>query len=413
MRVLWCGDAVMSTGFARCTHAVCDHLHEQGHEVHVLGINYFGDPHKYPYPIYVCRQPFDGGEDAWGVSRLPYLVARLKPDVIVLLNDPWNIELYLDELAKLPGPCPPVVAWLAVDARNQEGEPLNRLAHVVTWTQFATDELVRGGYTGPSDIVPLGVDTKLLYPVERSAAREKCMPGLDADTREKFFVVGVVGRNQVRKRLDLAIESFARWIHEGGDLAASAMLYLHVGPTKDSGVDIHSLCAYYKLEGRVFISNPVLGHGLDDSLMRYVYSCLDVCLTTTQGEGWGLTTLEAMACGVLNAAPNFAALSRQGGWVTNDSLISIPASVNVMTAPLNGNLHTIGAVPTAGAVVSALRRARLMDPAERAGIIERALDLAKSHTWHRAAVNFTDILQRVVSSAATNTAKASTVPNAD
>ena len=54
-KILWYGDAVSNTGFARVTHSVLDHLKED-HEVVVYGINYQGDPHDYPFKIYPVSQ---------------------------------------------------------------------------------------------------------------------------------------------------------------------------------------------------------------------------------------------------------------------------------------------------------------------------------------------------------------------
>src|SRR5262245_40689869 len=125
-RVLFVGDAVVSSGFSRCTHAACDALHEAGWDVHVLGLNYYGDPHPHSHlSIYPCMQPLDHGRDVFGVSRLPFLIARLNPDVVVLLNDPWNVPAYLQQIKHdLPRgfEFPAVVGWLAVDADNQRGD---------------------------------------------------------------------------------------------------------------------------------------------------------------------------------------------------------------------------------------------------------------------------------------------------
>jgi len=41
------------------------------------------------------------------------------------------------------------------------------------------------------------------------------------------------------------------------------------------------------------------------------YSCFDVQVSTSQGEGWGLTTMEGMACGIPQIVPEWAAL---GEW---------------------------------------------------------------------------------------------------
>ena len=73
-RLFWVGDAVASTGFARATHKICDVLRET-YEVHVLGINYHGDPHPYPYTIYPAWVPFG---DAMGQRRMRGMGADIR-----------------------------------------------------------------------------------------------------------------------------------------------------------------------------------------------------------------------------------------------------------------------------------------------------------------------------------------------
>src|ERR1700753_1219789 len=91
-RLLWVGDAVSTSGFSLCTHRVCDYLHStEEYEIFVLGLNHYGDPPPSPYMIYPCRNPFQGGFDGYGAGRLPSLIAELKTDIVVLLNDPWNV----------------------------------------------------------------------------------------------------------------------------------------------------------------------------------------------------------------------------------------------------------------------------------------------------------------------------------
>ena len=347
MRLIFVGDSpTVDTGFARCSRAVCAELHHAGHEVHVLGINESGDPHDYPFPIYPARSLRDGSRSAFGVDRLPILSARLKPDAIVLLNDPWNVPAYLDAFEQMEIERPPTVAWLAVDSKNHPNSAeLNGLAHVVTWTQFAIDELRAGGYDGPSSIVPLGVDSALFRPLDRESARQ--MLGVPAGS----FVVGVVGRNQPRKRLDLTIGYFAEWItrHEIED----AYLFLKVAPTGETGCDIRSVAAYYgpALEGKIRVSEQRAGVGLPDDVMPSIYNAMDVYLTTSQGEGWGLPCMEAMACGVPAIVPDWSAL---GEW-TEDAAVKVPCTSTALTAPLNHFPYTIGGVPDREATIAALQ----------------------------------------------------------
>lgn len=353
LRILWVGDAVAATGFSRCTHAACDALHAAGYDIHVLGMNHYGDPHPYPYPIYPARK----GGDWSGVLRLPELVEKLDPDLIVGLNDAWNVRDYLDELNDSGVQLPPIMFWLAADGENQAaGRELDDLTHVVAWTQFGVDEFRKGGYRGPASIVPLGVDCELFRPLDKQECRAKVLPaslGIPPDA----FVVGFVGRNQPRKRIDLLLRYFAAWL-EGPYATATtadpekAYLYLHVAPTGESGTDIRSLTRYYGLEGRVIVSHPAnMGEGIADSVLPYVYGAMDLFLTTTQGEGWGLPVLEAMACGTLCAVPDWSAL---GEWA-RPAAYMIPCTSTALSAPLNGKAYTIGGVPDERGTVDAIQ----------------------------------------------------------
>jgi len=400
VRILFVGDAVCSSGFARCTHAACDELHAAGHEVHVLGINYYGDPHTYPYPIWPCFQPLDSGRDPFGSTRLPTMVRKLQPDVVVLLNDPWNVPAYMKALDAdgeefaLTGKAgqadrnmPPVIGWLAVDAKNQRGDGLNDLAHVVVWTQFAADELQAGGYEGGCSVVHLGVDHTVYAPAEDKAEcrRRTCPP----DMPEDAFLVGVVGRNQPRKRLDLTLEYFADWVNRFD--VDNAQLYLHVAPTGDKGVDIGSLVRYHGLKNKVIVATPHISAGVSNEHMAMAYNAFDVYLSTSQGEGWGLPALEAMACGVPCVVPDWSGL---GDWV-GDAAVKVSCTSTALSAPLNGLAYTVGGVPDRSGTMWALQNLyRSSDM--RATYRERGLNLASQHSWSQAGKQFRQVVESVV-----------------
>jgi D-inositol-3-phosphate glycosyltransferase len=211
------------------------------------------------------------------------------------------------------------------------------------------------------------------------------MPGVPADA----FLVGVVGRNQLRKRLDLTIEYFAEWVHSWG--IEDAYLYLHVAPTGDKGCDIRSLCKWHGLSGRVILAEPHIGQGVPSREMAKVYSALDVYTTTTQGEGWGLPCLEAMACGVPCVVPDWSAL---GDW-TRDAAYKVHCSGTALTAPLNSLAYTVGGIADRALFVQALdemyRRPELRNFHSRKG-----LELASELTWDRTAREFREVLEGVV-----------------
>lgn len=411
-RVLFVGDSpTVSTGFSLCTRQVCAHLHSLGWDVHVLGLSYFGDPHSYPYPIYPCVNALDNSRDVYGCERLPKLINAIRPDIVVLLNDPWNVEAYLfniDRYERVNGvklrDSFKLIGWLAVDGCNASAHDFNhtltkpdkttkygQLDYLVVWTQFAADELIRGGWDGPTPtIIPLAVDGTVFKLVDKQLARQRTLPEKIRSLNP--FVIGVVGRNQYRKRLDLAIAYFAEWIKRNH--IDDAYLYLHCAPTGDKGVDIRSLVKYHGIAGRVILTETCLGVGIDERDMAVVYSSFDLLMTMTQGEGFGLTTLEAMSCGCATMGPDWSGLGKRGGW-TNGAMIQIPCTSTALTAPIGGNMYTIGGIADREQAIATLdvmyRDRHLLEGFARAG-----KELASTLTWDRTVTMFEEMLRKAL-----------------
>lgn len=138
-------------------------------------------------------------------------------------------------------------------------------------------------------MVPCGVDVNDFFPVPRARAREQL--GL----RDDEFVVLQLGRLVPRKGIDNVIRSMAlpprnlraRLIVVGGD-----------SPVPDEALTpeigrLRQIAREFAVEDRV----RFLGHRQDADL-RTCYGAADVFVTTPWYEPFGITPLEAMACGV-------------------------------------------------------------------------------------------------------------------
>lgn len=333
-KLLWCGDAGVASGFARATHETLETLRHDW-DVQVVGINYLGEPHNYPYRIHpaICREaPGDG----FGITKVGQLTKFWKPDIVVLQNDPWNIPGYARRLGQTP-----TVASMPVDGKNCRGTALNGLTLAVFWTEFGRHQAQSGGYTGNSAVIPLGVNLDIYKPGDKAAIRRRALnPDL-----EHAFIVGNANRNQPRKRWDLTIQFFADWIHR--EKVADAYLYLHVAPTGDAGYDIEQMAAYYGISNRLILAEPELGQGIPEESLSRTYSMWDVQISTTQGEGWGLTTMEGMACGVPQIVPDWSAL---GDWAKGYAEL-VPCT---STSATPNNINVIGGIADKELFIAAL-----------------------------------------------------------
>jgi glycosyltransferase involved in cell wall biosynthesis len=343
--ILFVGDGPdCPSGFGLATRKIAEHLdyRQQGqHEVTVLGINHLGDPGgTVPYPVYAAMP----GGDAFGVGRLIWMCDKVKPDLIILQNDPWNIPRYIERLKLIPKYATvPRIGVIPVDGLNCYGKGLNDFVLTVFWTDFALREARRGGFTGDAQVIPLGVDTEIYRPIDRYGARFQ--RGLPKEM-DDAFIVGNVNRNQPRKRLDLTLKYFAEWVRRYD--VKDAHLYLHVAPTGDRGIRVANMAQYYGILDRLALREPPVFYGDSEDDMVATYNCFDVCMTTTQGEGFGLTTLEAMACGVPTIVPDWAAL---GDWACEASYL-VPCTSTHVGEPY---VDVIGGVADEEAFISALQ----------------------------------------------------------
>lgn len=337
MTILWVGDAACASGFARATHKTLDLGFVPNWDIYVLGLNHLGDPHDYPYKIY----PAYPGGDMFGVGRIKSLVKKHQPNVVVIQNDPWNFGEYLDELEGLRDTMT-VLGAVAVDGQNCNTKDLNRLDGCVFWTQFALDEARACGYDKPAAVIPLGVDTDIYKPMDRLECRKDI--GLPEQTHEAF-ILGNVNRNQPRKHLDLTVRYFCEWVKSRS--IEDAFLYLHVAPTGDRGWNMKQLMGYYGVKGRLILVQPHIGQGISEQDLAKTYNCFDAMMSTTQGEGFGLTTLEGMACRIPQVVPDWSAL---GDWA-RDGAILVPCGTKLVTP---NNINVIGAIPNETETLEAL-----------------------------------------------------------
>jgi D-inositol-3-phosphate glycosyltransferase len=386
-RVLWVGDAGVASGFARGTHYICATLVRCGWDVIVLGMNYTGDPHEHPFKIFPA---FPGG-DSFGIGRIGELVAAAKPQVILIQQDPWNIKVYVDEIRKRDTKVP-IAASLAVDGLNVQGDPLNGLTFANFWTKFGYEQAKLGGYRNSASVIPLGIDRTIYYPVDKTEARSLLDVHNDSVDLQNTFIVGNVNRNQPRKRMDLTVRYFARWVKEYS--IPDAYLYLHVCPTGDTGYDVRQLMSYYGLRKRLIVHEPHIGYGISEDSLRMTYGLFDLMFSTTQGEGFGLTTIEGMACGIPQIVPDWAALGTDGGWPTPGSVCHVPCTSTEVTV---GNINIIGGVPDEEATINALNRL-YHNKAERNLMRQAAFDLVRQpiYDWNFIGEQYDEVLKIVM-----------------
>lgn len=230
-----------------------------------------------------------------------------KGGLVATLMDVWVLDPGM--MSQLNAAC-----WVPVD--HEPPPPgvvdffLKSGAVPITMSKFGQRQL---GRLDPL-YVPHGIDTDTYKPHDRKKVREQV--GLPDDA----FLVGMVAANKgrpSRKGFAQAFQAFRKFA-ESYD---NAYLYLHtmVNPGIAAGENIPVLLDALGIpQDRVLIADQyrVLFDPYSHASMAKIYSSMDVLLNPAMGEGFGLTVLEAQACGVPAIVTNFSAMPEVcgAGW---------------------------------------------------------------------------------------------------
>jgi len=283
--------------------------------VHYVGIGYKGPEIRKPgLTIYPCN--LHGG-DVYGSGLAQTLIERLRPRLVLLLNDLWVLHNYrnLGRLTERPT----VVAYVPLDGRLVDPswiEPLGFIDCWVAYTEFARGELARGlerlegGAKRRVEVIPHGVDRAVFRPLgpqdgeaRRGVARRRAFPGLAS--ADRAFVVLNANRPQPRKRIDLTIRGFAEFAR--GKPPHVQLCLHHAVMGAEEREPILSLAASEGILDRLIMSPEHTGLDDSDAALNELYNACDLGLNTSMGEGWGLVSFEHAATGAAQVVPSHSA----------------------------------------------------------------------------------------------------------
>jgi len=232
---------------------------------------------------------------------------------------------------------------------------------LVVPSQHSKEVYKAHGITSPIHVVPLGVDTSIFVPGDHR------WMGI---VPFRFLFVGA---NTMRKGYDLVISSF---YSQFGPPRNDAELYL-----KMSGVDglepgIH------RIEDNVVLDN----RDITDEEMRDIYYSAHCFVFPSRGEGWGLTLLEAMACGCLCIAPRITGMK---DYINSDcALILETTKTGAKIGQFDlGEVDTPVPRDVCEKMAIVFRRYHSLLP-----IAKKGAEVARQFTWERSARDLTQLM---------------------
>jgi len=301
-------DCNLPTGMGVVHREIALGLHNKGHDVQALG--WFSSPNRpnnMPFPVHATANQH------YGQDVLDEVIQKVRPDILITIGDAWMIAHVAD-----PNRCRTrrMFQWVAYtpidgaaygEVLPPTWKPIFRDADVlVAYTEYGKRIMTNSLPDLAEEIrlIPHGVDTKVFFPLpieERKRLRRTV--GIDRQkedgTFEERICYLIVARNQFRKNIPELAKAWKKFT--AGGAHPKAVLWPHMVFTDAMGWNMDEVFDIVDIRKTLVYFNEVAHspHNLKlipEADLNRLYNACDVHLTLA-GEGFGLPTAEAMACG--------------------------------------------------------------------------------------------------------------------
>jgi len=291
-KILWYSDFLVNTGFGNVSENIIERIMDN-FAIESLAVNWFGEPQNkkdsiyYKFrniPVVQAKNQFD----PFGRSKFINILIKENYDTVFILQDLFNLTEITEELKCIKAKKNfKYVLYAPLDSTvKQSWRDVIKTADVpVVYTNWAKKQL-----NMDCRVIYHGVDKSFLKLSRQNILNFK---NEYFGIKDQDILITNVNRNQQRKDLTKTIAAFDIF-HKNTN--QNSYLYLHCNWKDESGIDLSDFIkTYYPdlIERIIRPKRPLTKDGLN-----YVYNASDLVVSSTLGEGWGLSTTEAMACGV-------------------------------------------------------------------------------------------------------------------
>jgi len=219
------------------------------------------------------------------------LLRTERPDILWFMTDPrfWN---WLWEIEDEIRPLVPMVyyhVWDNYPYPNFNARYYDSTDVVVAISKLTHDVVQNVSPNVESHYLPHSVDTGVFKKLPESEVKEFVQKGFDSN--EEKFTVFWNNRNARRKQSGSLLWWFNEFLNKVG--RDKARLVMHTDPSDNNGQDLVAIMQELNLDnGEVFISKDKI----PPKLLAFMYNMSDCTINISDAEGFGLATLESLAC---------------------------------------------------------------------------------------------------------------------
>ena len=333
-RVLFCGTYPVgqTNGYSRVVYYISKYLGaKEDIDLTVYGFQNFNQalgqniirneiPNKVKlHDAYATEEPKRNG---FGEKEIGEFLKKNPQDVIIIFNDCIITSALVQTIMNECGSAKnkfKLISYMDQVYEYQKKDYINLLNtyfdSIIAFTPYWKEVAYKVGIkkSMPIHVFPHGFDTKLYYPIPQNIAR------MYFNYEENDFMILNLNRNQPRKCIDLNIIGWIKFMERHYNVNVSKKLtkndckinkyisrpvkwiigfqmngFWDVMDVLENETRFHDVPFEYVKKSIVPLNMP---QQLSDRDINILYNAADIGVTTTGGEGWGLTISEHMALG--------------------------------------------------------------------------------------------------------------------
>jgi len=301
MKVLFYGESPsIATGLSQLARRHIEVFRSFGWEIETCCINHYAGG-SYPSEPYKTN-PTQG--DGMNRENMSNLIRKGDYDILFFSCDCCNIQHFFNDIlyAKCHFPGIKIISYTPMDCDEIQYDVFAFFPFcdaICTYSNHSKKAIERTVPGYKVCVIYLGCDPDFFHPVGTDKKKELKQKYFKTD---KYVVINC-NRNQWRKDIVRSMYAF----HLFHEKYQNTMLYLHM-KKKDVGGDIMYIAEGLGMKHGTEVMYT--GDDFDESqgscreTLREIYQASDLFLSTSTGEGWGLTVTDAMSSGLPVLVPS-------------------------------------------------------------------------------------------------------------
>lgn len=323
-------------GYSKVVYELSNELSKyEDIDLHVFGFQNFyaekehTEERKLPDNV-TLFDPFakeEKGGKGFGDKLIKDFVVDLSPDIVILYNDLIVVSGLMKQLVSIENRKFRIVPYIDLVYQNEKKKLLDYIHKdcdsIIAFTEYWKGELIKQDFEKKIYVLNHAFNKDNYFPIPKSIARKY----FDIDPKD--FIILNLNRNQPRKRWDICIQAYIKFLsrHRGERIRLLVMtnvigcwdlIELMRFEGKKYGFELADLKQYF-----TFVQNP---QKISDAEINVMYNVADIGWNTCDGEGFGLCNFEQAGVGVPQVVPNvggFKDFFREGNSILVEPVVGI------------------------------------------------------------------------------------------